>query len=149
MKLAGWEKAEEARSCRRTQRLRGGLERRVDFQLGLETTQSFINCVLLFTWRDPAASTAATQEASEETSSTLFYNLLQLDSWQMHHLCQVTTVLLKSPTPKSNSESVFRSLLDMLSGTDVRRQLSDLEKLNLKMFCLMEFKLNVISNDWL
>lgn len=67
----------------------------------------------------------------------------------MHHLCQVTTVLLKSPTPKSNSESVFRSLLDMLSGTDVRRQLSDLEKLNLKMFCLMEFKLNVISNDWL
>lgn len=149
MKLAGWEKAEEARSCRWTQRLRGGLERRVDFQLGLETTQSFINCVLLFTWRDPAASTAATQEASEETSSTLFYNLLQLDSWQMHHLCQVTTVLLKSPTPKSNSESVFRSLLDMLSGTDVRRQLSDLEKLNLKMFCLMEFKLNVISNDWL
>lgn len=48
------------------ERLTGGLERRVNFQLGLETTQSFINCVLLFTWHDPSAFTAAALDWSQK-----------------------------------------------------------------------------------
>lgn len=51
-------------------RLTGGLDKRVNFQLGLETTQPFINCVLLFTWHDPSAFTGAALDWSQKRKAT-------------------------------------------------------------------------------
>lgn len=84
----GWGSS-QSHSCRQTQR--GWKESRFPAGPGNHTVIYKLCLSPHLTWPS-SFHCSNTTAASEETSSTLFYNLLQLDSWQMYHLCQVTTV---------------------------------------------------------